>query len=153
MQSPIHSSTTNYSNSLNSSFWQVVKEVPMKQLDPKPKILLIEDDRISQIVAQRMLEKMGYEVSIVDTGTEALEVYTNYDLIVSDLGLPDISGIEICNTIRSQAIKNQIPMVALTANYGQEKVCKKAGFNNFLQKPVIYEQLKQTIEELLAKKN
>lgn len=123
------------------------------RMDVSAKILVIEDDPISQRVVQLMLENMGYSVTAVAKGAQALAIYQNFDLIVSDVGLPDISGTEICKAIRSKTVKCDIPIIALTANYDHEKICKTAGFNKFLEKPVMFEPFKQVIEELLANKN
>ena len=70
-------------------------------------------------------------------------------LIVSDLGLPDINGIELCRAIRAKGFR--IPIIALTANYEGKEACTKAGFDKFLQKPINSDLLKQTVGELLEK--
>lgn len=121
------------------------------QFSSKPKVLVIEDDNISQHVVQFMLGQLGYEVTCVDNGTQALEIYSSYDLIISDLGLPDIDGITICNTIRERTFKNQVPIIALTANCFCKEACLEAGFNDFMTKPVEYEVLVRVTKKYLAK--
>lgn len=124
----------------------------MQQLT-KQRVLVIEDDKISQRITQLFLEKMGFEVNCVGTGRQALKLYQDYDLIISDLGLPDIDGITICKTIRNQSVKSQIPIIALTANDFCEQACLEAKFNDFIVKPVEYKVLQKSIKEQLAKKN
>jgi CheY-like chemotaxis protein len=114
------------------------------------KILLIEDDCISQLVAKMMLQQMGYQVTTTDLGRIALTIYEDFDLIVSDIGLPDIDGIKVCQTIRSGGRKNNIPMIALTAQPQHADTCLAQGFDRFMTKPIEYEIFKQTVSSLLA---
>jgi CheY-like chemotaxis protein len=124
-----------------------------KQPYTKSKVLVIEDDVISQRVVQFMLERMSYDVAVVATGKQALAIYMNFDLILSDVDLPDISGIDICSTIRQQTIKNYIPIIALTANDMCKDSCFTVGFNDFMVKPIEYERLQQTIKKYLTTKD
>jgi CheY-like chemotaxis protein len=111
------------------------------------RILVIEDDPICQRVVQLMLQYMGHEVMLVDNGKDALEVYRYYDLIISDLGLPDIDGVTICHTIRSHAAHHLMPIIALTANYQSETTCLSTGFTDFIAKPVEFKTLEQVINK------
>lgn len=102
----------------------------------KARVLLVEDVPIIQTVHVRLLEDLNCEVDLAKNGKETLILYrkNNYDLIFLDIGLPDISGTEICKFIREQ--KSQIPIVALTANgFEIREQCIDAGMNCFIQKP------------------
>lgn len=92
-----------------------------------------------------------YSVTAVDNGTRALAIYQDFDLIVSDVGLPDISGIEICKAIRNKTIKRDIPIIALTANNYNEEIAQ-ASFTEFMNKPVMQELLKNNVQKCLAAK-
>lgn len=91
------------------------------------KILLIEDDEFIGYIYKRQLEKNGYKVNLFLKGKEGLsDAMTNpYDLILLDVMLPDISGIDILKGIKEkEGIKNT-PVLLLT-NLGQEEVIKQA---------------------------
>ena len=93
------------------------------------KILLIEDDEFIGFIYKRQLEKNGYEVTHFLKGKEGLsDVLSNkpYDLVLLDVMLPDISGIEILKALKesSESVK-KIPVLLLT-NLGQEAVIKEA---------------------------
>lgn len=121
------------------------------RMDVPAKILVIEDDPISQRVVQLMLENMGYSVTSVAKGAQALAIYQDFDLIVSDVGLPDISGTEICKAIRSKAVKCDIPIIALTANNYNDEIAQ-AGFTEFMNKPVMQELLEKNVTKCLGAK-
>ncbi len=117
---------------------------------PVLKILVIEDDPICQRVVQLMLQHMGHKVKLVATGKHALEIYPLYDLIISDLGLPDIDGMSICRTIRNHNLSQQVPIIALTANYQSKTRCLNVGFSDFIAKPVEYKVLERTINKYVT---
>ncbi|MCK4609225.1 MAG: response regulator [Gammaproteobacteria bacterium] len=118
-------------------------------MDKKAKILLVEDDKFVQQVNNYFLESLGYDVGIVDNGKEALRVYKNgYNLIMLDIGLPDIDGIEVCKRIRDEEHDKYIPIVVLTAfDDTIEQQCRAAGADEFVVKPLLMDHM----ETLLAK--
>jgi two-component system aerobic respiration control sensor histidine kinase ArcB len=105
-------------------------------------ILLVEDNAIAAKVATLLLTRLGASVKVAYTGKAAIEEATqkNYDLILLDIGLPDMSGIEVAQEIRTfEAGKNRsTPIVALTAHVGkeEEQACLDAGINEVLSKPL-----------------
>lgn len=122
----------------------------------KNKILVVEDDPISQRVVQLALEKMGYQVDIAESGSKALDAFLsgNYDLILMDYGLPDMSGVAVTQKIRAyEKHKNKhIPIIALTAHGDSAKTeCLAAGMNDFIAKPFELEQLYQKMSMWIEK--
>lgn len=119
--------------------------------------LVVEDNELNQLVAQRILEKMGFEVSIAENGKEAIanviHKHKKYDLIFMDMHMPEIDGIEATRTIRQVLDKNKLPIIAMTANVYEEHIstCLDAGMNSFITKPIQPEKLHQALADTLEK--
>ena len=105
-------------------------------------ILLAEDNVVNQRVAVRILESAGHRVSIAGNGHEAIEQMErgNFDLILMDVQMPVLDGIEATRTIRHReaASGNAIPIVAMTANAmtGDRERCLAAGMDDYISKPI-----------------
>ena len=114
-------------------------------------ILVVEDNPINQLVAQGILEKLGYEVVIAENGFQALELLQQQDfaLVLMDIQMPGISGVETTERIRSQYPHRPLPIVALTANAmkGDEQIYLAAGMNACLTKPIQLNILEQTLTQ------
>ncbi len=116
--------------------------------DPKGiKLLLVEDNKINVIVAQKNLEKWGVEFDTAFDGSEAIELVKkrDYDLVLMDLQMPVMDGFSATRIIRELPGEKykELPIIALTAaseQYYQEKV-QLAGFNDFINKPFHAEEL------------
>ncbi|MEL7529963.1 MAG: response regulator [Bacteroidota bacterium] len=115
-------------------------------------ILLVEDNRINQMVASRLLEKMGHTVTIADNGQKAVEwiAQNKADLIFMDLQMPVMDGLTAAKEIRKwEALQelNPIPIIAATANTSEEDKNNAfaAGMNDFLSKPLRGETIKAAI--------
>lgn len=110
-----------------------------------PLVLLIEDDLISRHFVKVILTDLGCIVDAVENGTQALaSLDKDYDIIFSDLGLPDMTGLELAMKIRKQeANDSQAPIIALTGQMkGDFKArCLDAGMNDFVEKPINKESL------------
>ncbi len=109
----------------------------------KVRVLLVEDDLIAQKLAVYMLNDFGCQVDIAATGFKALELANtnSYQVIFMDMGLPDIDGLTVTETIRTQAGNQNIPIIALTAHsknilYDQ---CMASGITEFVSKPLTAE--------------
>lgn len=120
----------------------------------RAEILLVEDEPISQRVAQLMLEGFGHRVDVVDSGQKAIEQVSGqrYDLVFMDLGLPDMTGDQV--TLKIRQLENngkRVPIIALTAHvfHNDKKRCLAAGMDGFLGKPIEYPELRTTLEEWL----
>lgn len=117
-------------------------------------ILLIEDDIISQRVAKSFLEDLGCKVEACENAEDALQLLEqnfDFDCIMTDVGLPNMSGIELIEKIRNQTkFDPQIPIITLTAHAHQDDRanCFKAGANEVLTKPVDRYELQATLSKL-----
>lgn len=122
------------------------------------KILYVEDDSLNQAVIKAMLASLGHkEVIIAENGDQALSVIENpnseVDIVLMDLGLPDMGGIELTEKIRQGTSKlKNVPIVALTGNdlASSREKCVAAGMSGFLGKPFDKEHLRVTLEKLLS---
>ena len=105
------------------------------------RILLAEDSQANQLVAMNVLQNAGYKVDAVASGIEAIKAIQSlpYDVILMDLQMPEMGGIEATQHIRNlpSSIGN-VPILAMTANVlGDVKSqCKAAGMNGFISKPI-----------------
>jgi CheY-like chemotaxis protein len=113
------------------------------------RILLAEDSIANQVVATAMLARQGYDVEVANNGREAVEHFAtgSYDLILMDLRMPELDGLQATAAIRSMPGGDRIPIVAMTANAMQEDVerCLAAGMDDFVAKPVDRRQLFDTL--------
>lgn len=120
------------------------------------RLLLAEDDPISQVVLQKTLVKLGYEVDVVANGREALHALeeSDYALVLMDCMMPEMDGYEAAAAIRNRpgTVRNPgIPVIALTANAMQEDRRKSldAGMNDHLTKPFEIPRLLAVLEKWL----
>lgn len=105
------------------------------------KILLVEDTPVNQKVASLMLKKLGYTIEIANNGIEALACISSntYDIILMDVQMPELDGIETTISIRKQGTNIRQPwIIAMTASALAEDrdTCLKAGMNDYISKPV-----------------
>lgn len=105
---------------------------------PKPKILLVDDSEFIRIAGKQMLEPQ-YEVFAVTNGQEALEFLRDnpMDLILLDINMPVMDGVETLRQLRLQNLLGQIPVIVLTGNTQSEleEACLRLGARDFIQKP------------------
>ncbi|EDZ61613.1 two-component hybrid sensor and regulator [Sulfurimonas gotlandica GD1] len=114
-------------------------------------ILIVDDNKVNILVLEGLLEDEGY-TSIL-SATSALQAYdilkkNNIDMILLDVMMPQIDGIEACRTIRQTPNYNHIPIIMITADISDETLRKsfEAGANDYLNKPVNMTNLKVRIE-------
>ena len=114
------------------------------------KILVVEDDRTVGPYVKRGLDEHGYHADLVDDGMEALRLASGgqYDLIVLDLRLPGMTGLEVLRTLRDRG--NTIPILVLTAQDSLEfKVTAlRTGADDYVTKPFAFEELLARVEAL-----
>jgi two-component system CheB/CheR fusion protein len=113
-------------------------------------VLLVEDHGDTAHILSLLLRRRGYQVQTAGDVATALEqtVQRNFDLLISDLGLPDRSGVELIRELRSRG--QTLPAIALSG-YGQEEDVnrsREAGFNAHMIKPVDFEQFYQVIADM-----
>lgn len=121
------------------------------------KILVVEDNPLNQLVAKKMLEKMGFSVDLADNGLDAIKALRNYDysVVLMDCHMPLMDGFETTNLIRNktEAVRNpNVPIIALTALATKDDCerCKAAGMNHYLSKPISFEKLRDAIIRYLT---
>lgn len=120
---------------------------------PGLKVLIVEDYFINQEVTKDILELMQCDVEIAENGKQALEMYQNgqFDLILMDIQMPDMDGLEITKKIRSMgyAGKPKPIIIALTASVLSDSrvLCLEAGMEDYIAKPMEAEK----IEDMLRK--
>jgi two-component system sensor histidine kinase/response regulator len=103
-------------------------------------VLLAEDNKINQIVATKMLQERGFHVDVAPNGLRAVEMVKQkeYALVLMDIQMPEMDGIQATQEIRSDAMHESLPIVALTANATEEdrQRCLSAGMNDHIAKPI-----------------
>ena len=124
----------------------------------KNRILLVEDSEMNKKLITVLLKKMGYEIETASNGEEAIQILSqnHFDLVLMDVQMPVMSGIETTKCIRNgeRNVKNpNVNIVALTANAMTQdrNKCISAGMNDYLAKPFKPEDLKNIIEKFLGK--
>lgn len=121
--------------------------------DPERHILLVEDEPDVASFVKQGLEEEGYEVSWVDTGQRGLEFIrqSEIDLVLLDIRLPDLSGLDVCDRIRLH--RPELPVMMLTALDAVEDRVRglRAGADDYLPKPFAFDELLARIEALLRR--
>ncbi|HVW19879.1 MAG TPA: ATP-binding protein [Opitutaceae bacterium] len=121
-------------------------------------LLLAEDNHVNQKVALRFLERLGYRADAVGNGLEAIAALEGhpYDLILMDLQMPEMDGLEATRQIRAKFPKDRQPkIVALTANamQGDRDICLAAGMDDYISKPVKMNEIAAVIRRQFGAKN
>jgi CheY-like chemotaxis protein len=115
------------------------------------RVLLAEDNVVSQKLALRLLEQMGYVADVAANGLEAIEAIDRqgYDVVLMDVQMPEMDGFEASREInRRWAAAARPRIVAMTANamHGDRELCLAAGMDDYVSKPVRVEELVAALE-------
>jgi two-component system sensor histidine kinase/response regulator len=119
------------------------------------RILLAEDSLVNQKLAVGLLERQGHKVSIANNGKEAVTLATKepFDLILMDVQMPEIDGMEATALIRAheRKTKGHLPIIAMTAHAmkGDRETCLAAGMDGYVSKPIRAVKLFETIDDVL----
>lgn len=115
------------------------------------RLLVVEDNSIAQKVVSLMLNALGYQnIKIVETGQQAIEEFNRnkYDLVILDIGLPDINGFDISKAMRKSSENSQAKIIAATA-FNRDEIrqqCYLSGFNDIITKPIFIDELKSVLD-------
>jgi signal transduction histidine kinase/CheY-like chemotaxis protein len=121
------------------------------------RILVVEDNHVNQRVVTAMLGKRGYSYEVANDGREALDKLAsgaNFDLVLMDVQMPVLDGLEATRIIREDSHWKALPIVAMTAHAmsGDKERCLDAGMNGYISKPVHPDQLFNIVDEYLFQK-
>ncbi|HYG06657.1 MAG TPA: ATP-binding protein [Stenotrophomonas sp.] len=126
----------------------------------EPRILLVEDNPVNLLVAQKMLATLGYEAEIATQGEAALDCLRQHrhDLVFMDCQMPVLDGYEATRrwrALEAEAGAPRLPIVAMTANAmaGDRERCLEAGMDDYLPKPVSREQLENCLARWLPRRD
>ena len=121
----------------------------------KVKILVVEDNKINQMITKKILTKMDLKCDIIDNGEDAVEMIknNNYNIILMDIHMPGISGIEATKIVRS--FDKELTIFALTAVTIEDKMheFEEAGFTDIIPKPFKQEEFEKKLYNALAGKS
>lgn len=113
------------------------------------RILYVEDNPQNMRLVRKILTAAGYDVLEAVTGQTGMEVVDSHrpDLVLMDVNLPDINGLEATTRLKANPELRSIPIVALTANamHGDRESCLAAGCDGYLAKPVMKTELLNTV--------
>ena len=121
-------------------------------------VLLAEDNHINQKVATKFLERFGLKPDIANNGMEVLSMIEKkqYDLILMDINMPEMDGMETTKKIRANPLLEQQPyIVAMTANamQGDEDLYLSSGMDEYISKPIKISALEDAVNRIKAKKH
>jgi CheY-like chemotaxis protein len=117
------------------------------------KVLIAEDSSVIQNLTKKILQQKEYEIKSVKNGQDLLKIVEveNFDVILLDINMPIINGIECAKAIRAMAdpIKSKTPLIAITGNALNFTVdyFKSVGFNEYLQKPLNFDLLVELVSK------
>jgi hypothetical protein len=123
------------------------------------RILVAEDSHINQVVIRTMLKRLGINAVIVNNGQDALQLlkerHEHFDLVLMDYEMPVMDGLTAVRQLRQweqQQQRLRLPVIALTAHAlpHYETLCREAGMDDFLTKPILLQQLTGKLQQFLG---
>ena len=134
----------------------LITQHSLREMRSSHSILLAEDNLVNQKLAIKLLEKQGHIVTVADNGRIAVDAWSkgNFDLILMDMMMPEMDGLEATRQIRSieqSEGRGRIPIIAMTANAmtGDRERCLESGMDGYVSKPVKPEVLYQEIDQIM----
>ncbi|KAA3611535.1 MAG: response regulator [Planctomycetota bacterium] len=124
-------------------------------LSGQSRVLIAEDNKVNQILAMRMIRKLGFEPILAENGLEAVQLWRQLkpDAILMDCQMPEMDGLAATRQIRTlEAGKHRIPIIAMTANAmpGDREKTIHAGMDDYLSKPVNLDLLAKVLRRWLS---
>lgn len=120
------------------------------------RVLIVDDDRYNRTVLQGMVESLGYEVKLAQSGREALEkLGPDVDIVLLDVMMPEMDGFEVARRIRNNPSTRDIPVVMVTVldSKADRLLAVEAGANDFISKPIDMVELRVRMASLLKVKS
>ena len=138
---------------------QEARAIPQRSLaaERRARVLVVEDNPVNQHVALRVVEKQGYSPRAVGNGREALALLAkeHFDLVLMDIQMPEMDGIEATIAIRREerGTSRHVPIIAMTAHamQGDRNRCLEAGMDDYISKPINVHDLAAALDRLLAR--
>jgi DNA-binding response OmpR family regulator len=129
----------------------VLQSGHMTPYNVSPKILVMEDDENVAKGLELVLSEEGYQVNLAGTGALAMQAFQEkkFDLLVADLRLPDINGMDIIRKIKQQKPKTEVIVITGYGTTATAVEAMKIGVHDFLPKPFTEDQIKRAITEAL----
>lgn len=128
----------------------------LAQMTTNRRILVVEDDDISQFLIKKMLENLSFDVTMASNGIEALEILAEnlFDIILMDIEMPVISGFETVRRIQNGDYKPEtknIPIIGISANpfENEKETYYIQGLRDYITKPISQEDLSEKINSIL----
>ena len=119
----------------------------------KKRVLLVEDNPATIDVIQKELEFLGYDPLVAEDGKKGLDIASSHlpDLIIMDISLPKMDGLEAATLLRNNPKTKSIPILAATARAlpGDKEKCLQAGCDDYIAKPFTHRELGAAIKKLL----
>jgi CheY-like chemotaxis protein len=116
------------------------------------RLLLVDDNAINRLVGQRLLQRDGHEVEVLESGEQAIDRLGSerFDAIFMDVQMPGLDGLETTRILRARGVTS--PVVALTANAltGDREMCLAAGMTDYLPKPLDLAELRAVVQRVSA---
>ena len=122
-------------------------------VDPKMKVLVVDDFATMRRIITNVLKQLGYEnIKEAEDGTKALQILETeqIDFVITDWNMPQMSGLDLLKAIRASEDKKHIPVLMVTAEAMQENIMKaaQAGVNNYIIKPFDAQTLAEKIKKV-----
>jgi len=130
----------------------VLQEHTPRNYDMPPHILVMEDDLNVARGLEMILNEEGYEVNLAGTGALAMKAFNEkrYDLLVADLRLPDIDGMEVIKQVKSDKPDTEVVVITGYGTTAAAVEAMKIGVHDFLPKPFTDDQIKSAVNEALV---
>jgi CheY-like chemotaxis protein len=132
----------------------VAAEEQLRSRFPGARILLVEDDRVNRAVLRSLLEDIGLVIDPANDGAQAVELVKRieYDLILMDMQMPNMNGIEATRIIRALPGREDVPILAMTAHaFDEDRLrCLEAGMNDHMAKPIAPKRLFEVLLKWLS---
>src|SRR2546428_4980100 len=118
-----------------------------------PKILIVDDERSMRELLERVFQRQGYTVRVAEDGSVALDMIRSsvYDLVISDVKMPRLSGIELLTQCREFSPETMVIIMTAFATIDNAREAFKFGADDFIQKPFDIDELKLIVQKALEK--